>query len=55
MKSNSKARKGRKRGRKCRMCGHSMSKHRRNIAGAIICTADNCSLWLYCGRKEKQL
>lgn len=41
--------------RKCRVCGHSMSKHIRNIVGEIICTADNCTMWIYCHRKEKTL
>lgn len=41
--------------RKCRMCGHPMSDHIRNIVGEIICTRDGCTRWIYCHRKEKKL
>lgn len=37
------------------MCGHAMSKHRRNIVGEIYCTVDGCTRWIYCHRKEKSL
>jgi hypothetical protein len=41
--------------RKCRMCGHPMSQHGVNIAGEVYCQKDGCTLWIYCGRKEKSL
>src|ERR1044072_2723894 len=47
--------KTRKRNRKCRMCGHSMSNHVLNVADQVCCTVDGCHLWMYCGRKEKKL
>jgi len=45
----------RKGDRKCRVCGHLLTRHVLNIANQVICTVDGCHMWLYCNRKEKEL